>query len=80
MWVLIVTFLAMGDPPSLHFASQVTMHDFNSEQSCKEARDAYMAGLEKTIENLNAALADEIKVGELKGPNEVLLKSICVKK
>ena len=80
MWVLIITFLAYGDPASLHFAPFLVSQEFTGKATCEAARSAYVEQFKTAINEINESLKQERAVGEIKGTNNVALNAICVQK
>jgi hypothetical protein len=80
MWILMVTFLAYGDPALGRFLPTVNSVEFSSKATCEAAARQYSALMTPTIEQFNASIAHELNAGELRGPNGVILSTLCVPK
>ena len=78
MWTLIITILFYGDPVVGKFSPALSTAQFKSKNKCEAARTAYLSEVKPTVDQLNTAISDEKKVGQIKGPNGVLLSAICV--
>ena len=78
MWILIITFFFYGDPVSRAFSSSISSIQFSTEKSCNDARGAYIKEFESISDRLNKAISEEERVGELKGPNGVVISGLCV--
>jgi hypothetical protein len=80
MWIMIITFLFYGNPPTGHFSPAISNMEFSSKTSCEAARTAYLSGFNDIAIELNNAIRDEKSIGQLKGPNGVVVSALCTAK
>ena len=80
MWMLIITLLHYGHPAVGKFAPAVTSVEFSSKDACENARVGYESAFKKVSDELNKAIADELAVGQLRGPNGVIISALCFQK
>ena len=78
MWILVITILAIVD--SRELTSSIATHDFESENSCKTARDIYLNDLKPILDDLNKGMVERGRVGQVQQPSEIFSKAVCVKR
>lgn len=80
MWILVISFLAYGDPLSAHFVVHTHSIEFQSEATCEAARKRFLDEVNQSVDELKEAIAGEKEAGTLKGPNDVRILAICTAK
>lgn len=80
MWIMVITFLFYGDPVTGNFVPEIGSVEFRTKKSCEAAKTAYLSSLQNVTDQINRAIEDELKVGELKGPNGLILSAVCFEK
>jgi hypothetical protein len=80
MWIMVITFLFYGNPVTGHFSPALSSIEFSSKATCEAARTTYLSGFNDITAELNKAIMDEINMGQLKGPNGVVVSALCTAK
>ena len=80
MWILIITLLHYSHPAIGKFSPVVTSVEFSSKDTCENARVGYESAFKKVSDELNKAIADELAVGQLRGPHAVIITALCFQK
>jgi len=78
MWTLILTMLFYSDPAVGKFSPVISSISFKSEKACEVAKGKYLAEFKPIADHLNEVAKDEIAVGQMKGPTQVVVSGICV--
>lgn len=78
MWVLILTLLFYSDPAEGKFSPSISSVVFKSKGSCEAAKSADLSEFKPIADRLNKIASDEAKVGQIKGPAQVVVSAICV--
>jgi len=78
MWVLILTLLFYTDPAAGKFSPAISSVVFKSKGTCEAAKSAYIAEFKPIADHLNQIARDEVNVGQIKGPTQVVVSAICV--
>ena len=79
MWLMLLTFMSYRDPTAIgSFSVEVESVTFSSQSACEAARLSYLAEMKPTLELINSAIDEEREVGNLRGPNAVVISIMCV--
>jgi hypothetical protein len=79
MWIMIITFLAYGDPAiGAVFAPAVTSVQFSSKETCEAAREQYLKDFKPIQEQMAKSIEGKMEAGQLNGPNGAIITAICV--